>query len=75
MPDTWKAEGEPLTQNAAASDQPRCDCVATPAPGVSHVNLAFPSQLHLSLTNMTFTEESRMHCQAERPSLAPVRRP
>ena len=54
MPDTWKAEGEPLTQHVAASDQPWRDCVDTPAPGVAHVNSASQSQLHLSLTNMTF---------------------
>ena len=51
MPDTWTAEGEPLTQHVAAPNQPLPDRVATPAPVVTHVNSASPSQPHLLLTN------------------------
>ena len=71
MPDTWTAEGEPLTQHVAAPNQPLPDRVATPAPVVTHVNSASQSQPHLSLTTMTFTEDNRTYHQAEKPIISP----
>ena len=71
-PDTWKAEGEPLTQHVTVSDQPWRDCIDTLASGVTYVNSPSQSELHLFLTNTAFTEDNRTHCQAERAHPQPL---
>ena len=51
-PDTWKAEGEPLTQHVTTSDQPWGDCVATSA----QVLLMLTQPPHHSHTSLLQTQ-------------------